>query len=72
MPVTLLKEYRLRKGYSQEKLALLSRISMSQIQKIELGKCTNPHRETMIRIAEILEADPIAIFFPELPCQSQQ
>ena len=49
-----LVKIRKQKGWSQEKLAVESRISYNTIIKIERGGIKNPKIETVIKFAEAL------------------
>jgi transcriptional regulator with XRE-family HTH domain len=49
-----IKQARNQKGYSQEKLAELTHLSLRTIQRIENGK-SDPRGNTIIRIADALE-----------------
>ena len=50
----MLKEYRIKEGFTQEEMAELLNISWRQYQRIETGKGT-PSLETFIDIIEILK-----------------
>ncbi len=50
-----IKEYRLKKGYSQVKLAKLSGVCKSNISAYELGKIKNPGFKEIVSIAKALE-----------------
>ncbi len=52
-----LKKLRKKRGFSQEKLAYSSNISLSQIARIETGRI-NTTLCTIVKIAETLEIDP--------------
>lgn len=47
-----IRELRKEKGYSQEKLARKADVSMRTINIIEAGKITNPHVDTVTKIAK--------------------
>jgi len=51
----MLKEYRLKKGYSLEKTAELCEISWRNLQRIENGKYNVAKFETIKKLIEILE-----------------
>jgi transcriptional regulator with XRE-family HTH domain len=53
----LLKELRLKKGLTQEKLAELSGIDYKHIQALEYGKY-NPSLDKVFKIAGALEIEP--------------
>lgn len=69
MPHLLLREYRERKGMSQIRLSVVSRVERRTIQYIENGTTKNPSRLTMVKLCTALETSPIDIFFPEFTCQ---
>ena len=50
----MLKEYRIKEGFTQEEMAELLNISWRHYQRIEIGKGT-PSLETFIDIIEILK-----------------
>jgi transcriptional regulator with XRE-family HTH domain len=50
------EDFRKRKGYSQERLAKESKLSIRTIQRLE-SNMTNPSGYTLISIAKILEVD---------------
>jgi len=52
-----LKRIRDKKGYSLEKVARLSDLSLNTIVKIENGMNQNPTIETLIKIAKALEVE---------------
>ena len=52
-----LKRLRDKKGYSLEKVARLSDLSLNTIVKIENGMNQNPTIETLIKIAKALEVE---------------
>ena len=52
-----LKRLRDKKGYSLEKVARLSDLSLNTIVKIENGANQNPTIETLIKIAKALEIE---------------
>lgn len=51
----MLKEYRLKKGYTLEQLAELSEISWRNLYRIENGKLNQAKFETIKKIIKILE-----------------
>ena len=51
----MLKEYRLKKGYTLEQLAELCEISWSNLYRIENGKLNQAKFETIKKIIKILE-----------------
>ena len=52
-----LKRHRDKKGYSLEKVARLSDLSLNTIVKIENGVNQNPTIETLIKISKALEIE---------------
>lgn len=52
---TKIKQFREKKGLSQEKLARLADVSNNTIVNIESGKQTNPTIETISKIAKALD-----------------
>ena len=52
-----LKRLRDKKGYSLEKVARLSDLSLNTIVKIENGANQNPTIETLIKVAKALEVE---------------
>lgn len=50
-----LKRIRSKKGYSLEKVARLSELSLNTIVKVENGANKNPTIETLTKIAQALE-----------------
>lgn len=50
-----LKKFRAKKGYSLEKVARLSELSLNTVVKIEGGTNQNPTIDTLSRIAKALE-----------------
>lgn len=50
-----LKKFRAEKGYSLEKVARLSELSLNTVVKIEGGANQNPTIDTLSRIAKALE-----------------
>lgn len=51
----MLKEYRLKRGYTLEKLAELSNISWRNLHRIENGKINDAKFETIKKLVNILE-----------------
>lgn len=51
----MLKEYRLKKGFTLEKLAELCNISWRNLHRIENGKINDAKFETIKKIIKILE-----------------
>ena len=51
----MLKEYRLKKGYTLEQLAELCQISWRNLYRIENGKLNQAKFETIKKIIKILE-----------------
>ena len=58
-----LREYRIKKGLSQEELAQKSGISRVTISNIETGSQVIIKSATMEKLAEALEMSPKTIFF---------
>ena len=56
------KKYRLKKGYTQEKLAELAEISDKVISPIETGR-SFIKLEDMPKLCEVLEVEPFQLFF---------
>ncbi len=52
-----LKKIRAKKGYSLEKVARLSELSLNTVVKIENGANKNPTIDTLSKIATALEVD---------------
>ena len=50
-----LKKFRLKKGWSQEKLAREASIAYITLVKIERGNIQNPKLETLIKLAKALD-----------------
>lgn len=50
-----LKKFRVEKGYSLEKVARLSELSLNTVVKIEGGTNQNPTIDTLSKIAKALE-----------------
>lgn len=57
-PGTLVKRYRLRRGWSQEELAELADVSVRSISDIERGRQLRPSPGTARRLADGLALDP--------------
>ena len=55
----MLKEYRIKKGYSLEKLAELANISWRNLQRIENGKDKDAKFNTIKKLIKILEIDDV-------------
>ncbi len=53
----MLKEYRLKRGYSLEKLAELTNISWRNLQRIENGKDKDAKFETIRKLIQVLEIE---------------
>lgn len=53
----MLKEYRIKRGYSLEKLAELANISWRNLQRIENGKDKDAKFNTIKKLIKILEID---------------
>ena len=59
--IKMLKEYRLKKGYTLEKLAELCNISWRNLYRIENGNYKNAKFETIAKLLIILEFSEIDI-----------
>lgn len=59
---SLIKELREKKGYSQRQLALYSKVSNTEISKIESGDRQNPNPEILKKIAASLNVDYKELF----------
>lgn len=57
-----LKEFRVERGISQEKLAEMSGISRATLSKIENNEETNVNTRTMVKLADIFGVKPSDIF----------
>ena len=57
----MLKEYRIKRGYSLEKLAELANISWRNLQRIENGKDKDAKFNTIKKLIKILEIDDVDI-----------
>ena len=57
----MLKEYRIKKGYSLEKLTELANISWRNLQRIENGKDKDAKFNTIKKLIKILEIDDVDI-----------
>ena len=55
----MLKEYRIKKGYSLEKLTELANISWRNLQRIENGKDKDAKFNTIKKLIKILEIDDV-------------
>ncbi len=53
----MLKEYRIKRGYSLEKLAELCEISWRNLQRIENGKANVAKFETIKKLIKILQME---------------
>ena len=67
-----LRELRLEKGLSQEKLAEISGVSRPTISMIETNTLDNIESKTMLRLAIALNCDIGDIFFKEKVVLTQQ
>lgn len=61
----VIKDTRLRLGYTQSQVAEKAGVEVRTIMYIENGK-TNPTWEVVFPLIRALEIDPRAIFYPEL------
>ena len=55
----MIKQNRELYGYSRKKLAELSKISDSELMKIENGKRKNPNWKKICEIAKVLDINPV-------------
>jgi len=60
-PMTL-KDARIERGYTQERLAEMSGVDQTTISAIEVGKNRNPSWETVVRLARALMVAPEDLF----------
>lgn len=60
---TELKQLRLRKGYTLQKLSKLSGLSKTYLNSIENGLQTNPSLDTIDKIAIGLNEDLVKIYY---------
>lgn len=60
-----LKYFRKMRKLTQERLAAISSVDLSNIQRLEAGKNQNPSFETMKLLSVALLISPQEIFFPE-------
>ncbi len=58
-----LKIARVTAGLKQKELAEKAGITTFYVAALEGGRCTNPTREVMQRLADILQTTPQALFF---------
>lgn len=58
-----LKEIRLKKGYTLEKLSKATGLSSTYLNRIENGLQTNPSLDTIDKIANELDEDLVTIFY---------
>lgn len=58
-----IKEYRKKNNYSQQKLATIIDISLSQLRNIETGRTETPNIETAIKIKRALNVQDIEELF---------
>ena len=58
-----IRKLRKEKDYSQEYVALKLGISQGTYQRIESGNAEKVDIDTIIKIAEVLEADPVDLIF---------
>ena len=62
---SVIKDTRLRLGYTQSQVAEKAGVEVRTIMHIENGK-TNPTWEIVFPLIRALEIDPRAVFYPEL------
>ena len=58
-----LKSFRLKKGFTQSELALKANYNSTYVGKLERG-ASEPSFETIIRISNVLEVDPLKLLRP--------
>ncbi|MDF2612875.1 MAG: putative phage transcriptional regulator [Clostridia bacterium] len=58
-----IKIARIKKGIKQQDLARELGISKQYLGKLENGKATNPSRELMLKLSEVLDTDVQTLFF---------
>ena len=61
----LLRELRVWREFSTEKLALCAGVSEREIRKLESKPDCNPTRRTMLKLAVALEVPVERIFYPD-------
>jgi putative transcriptional regulator len=59
------KIMRIKKGLTQQQLRKKAKISPNKLVQIERGDYSNVTFEQMIRIANVLDADPKELFFSD-------
>jgi transcriptional regulator with XRE-family HTH domain len=62
--MTGLRGIRESRGLSRPKLALHAKVSKSTIEQLEAGTIKEPSYSMTLRIAEVLQAEPAALFVP--------
>lgn len=65
MPVLKLKEIRNEKGFTQQKLAEASGVSVNNIARLETGDLKNPTVATISKLAHALGCTIEALFFDD-------
>lgn len=65
MPVLKLKEIRNEKGYTQQKLAEISGVSLNNIARLETGDLKNPTVSTVTKLAHALGCTIESLFFDD-------
>lgn len=63
MPELRLKELRINKGMTQQKLAEVSGVSLNNIARLESGSLKNPTVATITKLAHALECAIEDLFF---------
>lgn len=58
-----LKLRRIELGIKQKYLAEKIGVTPQHLRNLESGRCTNPSRELMLKLAEALETDVQTLFF---------
>ena len=64
-PIKIIREARLRKGYSQQKVANLLGMSIGQYQRLENGErqIRNASMKIGLAVCAVLEIDPFMLIF---------
>lgn len=62
-----IKKYREKLSWSQQKLAEESRLSIGQIQSMEIGRITDPGKEVLIKLADAFGISIDELVGRELP-----
>jgi transcriptional regulator with XRE-family HTH domain len=62
-----IKKYREKSNWSQQKLAEESRLSIGQIQSMEIGRIADPGKEVLIKLADAFGISIDELIGRELP-----